>query len=113
MTYVVIQVGCAVFGFGETPAAAVAMANEFIDRDAAPLDPETISRYVGGAPTTEARLYGRNETKAVTQYGEMHHGEMVLVTLDEAVSMRGYERQLHELGIISRERMLKAGAGFQ
>lgn len=83
--FYVVQVDCAVFGYGDTEQEALAMANEFIAPDATPLDVKTISQYVGQAKSSDHHAW-----KAMTQRGEMFHGEMVLLDRDTAERM-GYK----------------------
>ncbi|KWT70749.1 hypothetical protein APY04_0810 [Hyphomicrobium sulfonivorans] len=80
--YYVVQAGIAVFGFGDTPSEAVAMANEFSDHK---LRVSEIAQYVGTAKSSD-----RMCDKSMTQFGELHHGEMVLLDRDTAQSV-GYK----------------------
>lgn len=76
--FYVVQVGMAVFGYGSTDAEAVAMANEF----GCVVSVNTIPRYVGTCATAD-----RLGQKSMTQNGEMHSGEIVLVDRQTAEHM--------------------------
>lgn len=92
-TFMIVQVGYGVFGIGQTPEAAADDARQWLDHeDRAGFTVEGMPRYAGTAMTSAAcDPYDESRPrKRMTDQGEMHTGQMVIMTADEAVDM-GYE----------------------
>lgn len=81
--FFVAQIGYEIFGVGETEREAYddAMRELKPDSDNALPTFEDMSRDVGSARTASGR--GR---KHMTQHGEMHTGEMVMLTREQAIA---------------------------
>lgn len=87
--FFVIQIGYEIFGCGSTEREAYDEAASNVDPDADFPAFESISRYVGTARTADGGPRRSSGRKSMTQNGEMHTGEMVLMSR-EAAAAQGF-----------------------
>jgi hypothetical protein len=93
--FIVVQIGCAIFGSGDTRDEAIADARQWGATE--------ISTYTGTQPTSD-----HVARKCMTDTGEMSSGEMVLLTREQylAVCRDGAVYFLDHAGLITGAQMI-------
>lgn len=94
-THFVISVNHAIYGVGASEREAYEDALEWLDAGAEIPSFDSMSRYVGTARTCDGGPVASGGRKSMTQNGEMHSGELVLMTRADAEAL-GYDVGAHD-----------------